>query len=168
MLQSLFLFRVQFLLPRYLSYFDVEGAGHYQERRKVMRTVPVSNVFSLRSHGHQKRQTFRRDKDKTLDKEMVWTLCPQLNFFDAYSDFLWGQHYWRVEETLFATRNAFIFLTHAQRTRSKMESSVTKQGPGWLVSWSSVPLPTMQKQEPPSVFPGPDAAHVENSRGPDT
>ena len=83
-LQSLFLFRVQFLVPRYLSDFHVEEAGHYQERRKVMRTVPVSDAFSLGSHRHQKRQTFRRNKDKALDKEMVWTtLCPPAELFVA-------------------------------------------------------------------------------------
>ena len=81
-LQSLFLFRVQFLVPRYLSDFHVEEAGHYQERRKVMRTVPVSDAFSLGSHRHQKRQTFRWKKTRHLTKKWYeqrvppsWTFC---------------------------------------------------------------------------------------------
>ena len=63
------------------------------------------------------------DETKTRHLTKKWyeqRYAPQLNFLllDAYSDFLSGQHSCGVEVTLMATRNAFIFWSHAQRTRS--------------------------------------------------
>ena len=144
MLQSLFLFRVQFLLPRYLSYFHVEGAGHYQERRKVMRTVPVSNAFSLGAHGHQKRQTFRRNKDKALDKEMVWaTLCPPAELFVA------GCVFWlSVRTTLLQSggdtnghKKCFHILVSCTAHKINIVSGILCCRPGSLVSGSWEPPP---------------------------
>lgn len=175
-LQSLFLFRVQFLVPRYLSDFHVEEAGHYQERRKVMRTVPVSDAFSLGSHRHQKRQTFRRNKDKALDKEMVWaTLCPPAELFVA------GCVFWlSVRTTLLQSggdtnghKKCFHILVSCTAHKINIVSGIlccrarTRVISKWIMR---APSPRCRSRSSPPVCSQdrPDAAHVENSRGPDT
>ena len=132
-----------------------------------MRTVPVSNGFSLSSHGIQKSQAFRQNKDKA-NKEMVWTwtLCPQAEFFlsDAYSDFDFpsGHQPWLRSdgEAGNGHKKCFhIFGSHTQHTRSIIKWNPLSFEPGVISKWSSAPSPRCRRRSPPACSQdGPDAA----------